>query len=311
LSCFLVPRWRPDGTRNTIFIQRLKDKVGNKSNASSEIEYNKTWGSLIGEEGAGVRTIIEMVRHTRLACVAGSAALMRQALSQAIHHTRHRSAFGAILYEQPLMKSVLADLQLEVEAATALAFRVAAAFDAQERDDQEAALARLGVTIAKYFICKRTPWVTYEAMECFGGAGYVEESVMPRIYRESPLNSIWEGSGNVMCLDVLRAMKREPECVAAILAELETTRGDHELLDASTDALASELASKEDFQPRARRISERLALSLQASLLLRHAPAEVADAFIRSRLSGGVSATFGALPDGVDVDAILARALVT
>ena len=309
LSCFLVPRWRPDGTRNPFFIQRLKDKVGNKSNASSEIEYNGTWCQLIGEEGAGVRTIIEMVRHTRLACVAGSTSLMRHALAQAVNHTRSRAAFGKLLYDQPLMRNVLADLQLEVEAATALTFRVAQAFDRQEEDDREAALARLSVTIAKYFICKRTPAVAYEAMECFGGAGYVEESVMPRLFRESPLNSIWEGSGNVMSLDVLRAMQREPECIEAIVSELSKTAGSHDLLDACVVELKNELANTDQIQLRARRISERMALALQASLLLQHSTEPVAEAFIQSRLGARGALTFGSLPASADVDAILERTL--
>lgn len=309
LSCFLVPRWRPDGTRNPFFIQRLKDKVGNKSNASSEIEYNGTWCQLIGEEGAGVRTIIEMVRHTRLACVAGSTSLMRQALAQAVNHTRTREAFGAKLYDQPLMRNVLADLQLEVEAATALTFRVAHAFDRQDEDEREAALARLSVTVAKYFICKRTPAVAYEAMECFGGAGYVEESVMPRIFRESPLNSIWEGSGNVMSLDVLRAMQREPECIEAVVAELSKTLGSHKLLDRCVGELKEELSGTDQIQLRARRISERMALALQASLLIQHSTEAVAEGFIQSRLGNRGALTFGSLPAGVDVDAILARTL--
>ncbi len=309
LSCFLVPRWRPDGTRNNVYIQRLKDKVGNKSNASAEIEYHDAWGQLIGEEGAGVKTIIEMVRHTRLACVAGSASLIRQALSKAIHHTRGRSAFGARLYEQPLMRNVLCDLALEAEASCALTFRMAQAFDRQHDDDNERGLARLGVTVAKYFVCKRTPEFVYEAMECTGGNGYVEESGFPRLFRESPLNSIWEGSGNVMSLDVLRAMQREPECVEALIAELSTTRGDSDLLDRTTKALQKELSDTDGIQFRARRVAELMALSLQGSLLIRYAPDEISSAWLRTRLGGERGLTFGTLPDDLDDGAILSRAL--
>ena len=309
LSCFLVPRWRPDGSRNPFFIQRLKDKVGNRSNASSEIEYHGTWAQLIGEEGAGVRTIIEMVRHTRLACVAGSAALIRHAVAQAIHHTRGRRAFGARLYEQPLMRNVLADLALESEAACQLAMRTARAFDEQDDDPIQRGFARLGVTVAKYWVCKRAPWATYEAMECFGGNGYVEDTVMPRLFRESPLNSIWEGSGNVMCLDVLRAMDREPECVEAIVGELASTQGDHPVLDAATKQLQQELSSSDHVQHRARQITERMALCLQSSLMLRHAPAPVAEAFVTSRLGERAGQTFGTLGAEVDTEAILERAL--
>ncbi len=219
LSCFFVPRFRPDGTRNAIHIQRLKDKLGNRSNASSEIEFRGTWARLVGEQGRGVRTILEMVQHTRLDCVSGSAGLMRQASAQALHHAQHRAAFGRKLAEQPLMQNVLADLALESEAATALMLRLARAFEAPA-GSAERAFARIATAVAKYWVCKRAPQAIAEAMECLGGNGYVEESILPRLYREAPVNAIWEGSGNVICLDVLRAIVREPECVPALLDEL-------------------------------------------------------------------------------------------
>ena len=309
LTCFLVPRWRPDGTRNVFNIQRLKDKLGNRSNASSEIEYRDTWARRIGAPGQGVRTIIEMVRHTRLACMTGSSSLMRAALSQAVHHTRHRSAFGKRLIEQPLMRNVLADLALESEAACALTFRVARAFDEQDGSEDARAFARLATTVGKYWICKRAPQATYEAMECLGGNGYVEQWPMARIFRESPLNSIWEGSGNVMSLDVLRAMGREPETIEAVLTELATTQGDSPELDAAVRALRTELSHTDSLEIRARRVTESMALCLQASLLIRHAPEAVSTAFIRARLTPGRGAglSFGTLDPDLDIDAILER----
>ena len=310
LSCFLVPRFRPDGSRNPLLIQRLKEKLGNRSNASSEIDYSQTYAELVGEEGHGVRTIIEMVRHTRLACVTGSASLMRQALTCAVHHARGRSAFGRPLYSQPLMRQVLADLTLESEAALHLAMRLGAAFDAQARDEHERALARLGVTIAKYWVCKRAPSMTYEAMECLGGAGYVEESPMPRIFRESPLNSIWEGSGNIMALDLLRAMRREPESLQALFTELGRHAGRHPHLDAAIKALHTELAAPtEELEARARFIAERMALCLQAASVAEYAPTGIFEAFVSARLGPDRGHTFGALPRGLNVDAILARSL--
>jgi putative acyl-CoA dehydrogenase len=309
LSCFLVPRFRPDGTQNNLYIQRLKDKLGNKSNASAEIEYLDTWAQLVGEEGAGVRTIIEMVRHTRLACVAGSSGLMRHALTCAVHHARHRSAFGKPLYHQPLMRQVLADLTLESEAALHLATRMAAAFDAQEHNAHERALARIGVTLAKYWICKRTPRMTYEAMECLGGAGYVEESPMPRIFRESPLNSIWEGSGNVMALDILRAMHKEPECVNALRHEFARHAGRHVVLDELCASIDAELSNTQDLERRARRVAEQLALALQACAVAEQAPEFVFDAFVAARLGPERAHTFGALPASFPVDLLLARSL--
>jgi putative acyl-CoA dehydrogenase len=308
LTCFLMPRVLPDGARNAIAIQRLKDKVGNRSNASSEIELRDAWALRLGEEGRGVRTIIEMVNHTRLDCVLGTAALMRQAVAQAIHHAAHRSAFGRPLINQPLMTHTLADLALESEAATTLALRLASATDRAASDPREAALQRIGVAAAKYWVCKRGPVMTGEAMECLGGAGYVEESVMPRLYREAPLNSIWEGSGNVNALDVLRALTREQETASALLDELEMARGGDARLDAATARLRDELMDTEQIEARARRVVEQIALTLQGALLLRHAPTPVAEAFIASRLGGDWGHAFGTLPPGVDARAIVERA---
>jgi putative acyl-CoA dehydrogenase len=309
LGCFLVPRFRPDGSRNPFRIQRLKDKLGNRSNASSEIEYTGTWAQRVGEEGRGVRTILEMVHHTRLDCVSGSAGLVRRALTEALHHARHRAAFGKRLVEQPLMTNVLADLALESEAATALMLRLARAYDAPADDAAERAFARIATAVGKYWVCKRAPATIYEAMECLGGAGYVEESPLPRLYREAPVNAIWEGSGNVICLDVLRAMVREPECVPALLDEIGAARGGDARLDAATAELEAALASPEDAEVQARRWVERMALLLQASLLVRHAPAPVADAFCASRLAGDAGLAFGTLPRGADLAAIVARAM--
>jgi putative acyl-CoA dehydrogenase len=308
LSCFLVPRWRPDGQRNPFYIQRLKSKLGNRSNASSEVEYRGSFARMLGEEGRGVRTILDMVHHTRLDCVSGSAGLMRQALAQAVHHADHRSAFGRRLAEQPLMRNVLADLALEVEAATALALRLARAYDAADADPAERAFARLATAVAKYWVCKRAPHAIYEAMECLGGNGYVEECVMPRLYREAPVNAIWEGSGNVICLDVLRAATREPDAVPVFLAELGLARGADARLDAARDALAQALASPADAEARARATVEAMALALQASLLLRGAPSAVAEAFCAGRLEPGSSLTFGALPPAAVAPALLERA---
>ncbi|HEX9039077.1 MAG TPA: isovaleryl-CoA dehydrogenase [Ktedonobacterales bacterium] len=308
LTCFLMPRVLPDGTRNNIALQRLKDKLGNRSNASSEIELRDAWAVRIGEEGRGVRTIIEMVNHTRLDCVLGTASLMRQAVAQAIHHAAHRSAFGRPLISQPLMTLTLADLALESEAATTLGLRLAAAADRAADDPREAALKRIGVAAAKFWVCKRGPAMMGEALECLGGAGYVEESVMPRLYREAPVNSTWEGSGNVNALDVLRALTREPETAGALLDEIELARGGDARLDAATARLRDELAEREHIEARARRVVEQIALTLQGSLLLRYAPTPVADAFIASRLGGDWGHSFGTLPPGVDARAIVERA---
>lgn len=309
LSCFFVPRFLPDGEKNRIFIQRLKSKLGNRSNASSEIEYDQTWGRMIGEEGRGVPTIIEMVQGTRLECAIGSSALMRQALVQALHHAAHRSAFQRRLVDQPLMRNVLADMAIESEAATALSLRVAKAFDDGERDQTAKKLARLIVAIAKYWICKRAPVLVGEALECHGGSGYVEESMMPRLYREAPVNSIWEGSGNVICLDVLRALTREPESVEALVAELAAARGQDRRYDQFVKHLQEALANKADMESRARRLVEDLALALQAALLLKHGPAPVADAFCASRLDRDHGGAFGTLPPGLDFAAIIERAM--
>jgi putative acyl-CoA dehydrogenase len=307
LSCFLVPRWTADGRRNGFYIQRLKDKLGNRSNASSEVEFAGTAGRLIGEEGRGVATIIDMVNHTRLDCAIMSAALMRQAVAQATHHAAHRRAFGRRLAEQPLMQNVLADLCIESEAATALVMRLARAYDAPE-DSAEAAFRRIATAVAKYWLCKRAPVHVVEALECLGGNGYVEESVLPRLYREAPLNSIWEGSGNVICLDVLRAMARQAGSVEALLDEVHQAVGADRRLDACGVALAADLHMLGDIEPQARRLVEGLALALQGSLLVRHAPAAVADAFCASRLAGDRGLAFGTLSSGVDCRAIIERA---
>ncbi|HET7279010.1 MAG TPA: acyl-CoA dehydrogenase family protein [Dermatophilaceae bacterium] len=309
LGCFLIPRVLEDGTRNAFALQRLKDKLGNRSNASSEVEFDGTWGALVGEEGRGVRTILDMVAATRLDCVLGSAATMRQALARAVHHTRHRSAFGATLVDQPLMRNVLTDLALESEAATVLAMRLAHAVDEGDTD-----FSRLAVALAKYWVCKRTPPMVAEALECLGGNGYVEEYGLARLYREAPLNSIWEGSGNVNALDVLRAMSREPASLAALSKELATVRGaDRRLDDAigSAEDLAYD-ALGDRGQLMARSVVERLATLLQASLLVRYSPTAVADAFIASRVDGRRGLAFGTLEPGLVLSAsgeVLERAL--
>ncbi|WP_340681936.1 acyl-CoA dehydrogenase family protein [Amycolatopsis coloradensis] len=309
LSCFLLPRVLPDGTRNGIRLQRLKDKLGNRSNASSEIEYDEAIGWLIGEEGRGVRTIIEMVNNTRLDCAVGSAAGMRYGAVRAVHHARHRQAFGANLVDQPLMGNVLADLVVESEAATTVGMRLASATDRPE-DEQEQAFRRLGLAVTKYWVCKRGPSHAVEALECLGGNGYVEESGMPRLYREAPLMSIWEGSGNVAALDALRAMAKQPESVAAYFAEVERASGADTRLDDAVGRLRKELSDLSDIEYRARRLVESMALVLQGSLLVRHGTPAVADAFCASRLGGDWGVAFGTLPSGVDTRAIIARAEV-
>jgi putative acyl-CoA dehydrogenase len=309
LTCFFLPRILPDGTRNALRIQRLKDKLGNRSNASSEIELADALALRIGDEGRGVATIIEMVNHTRLDCVAGSASIMRQAFVQAAHHARHRRAFGALLIDQPLMRNVLADLALESEAATALMLRLARAVDRGPGDPGEAAFARLGIALGKYWVCKRAPMHAAEAMECLGGNGYVEESIMPRLYREAPVNSIWEGSGNVNALDLLRALAKQPASLDAYFAELALASGADARLDRATSALRESFAaSGGDREGGARRIVERMATALQAALLVRHAPASVADAFCASRLGGGGGYAFGTLPPQAATAAIVDRA---
>ena len=307
LSCFLVPRWRPDGSRNVLLLQRLKDKLGNRSNASSEIEYRDTWALRVGEEGRGVPTIIEMVNHTRLDCMIGSAALMRQALAQATHHAAYRSAFGRLLKDQPLMANVLADLALESEAATVLTMRVARAYDETEAPETRA-LRRIVTAIGKYWVTKRGPAMVCEALECHGGNGYVEESIMPRIYREIPLSSIWEGSGNVMCLDVLRAMTRDPATLPALMNELGQARGTERRYDRLLAEIEIEVGRGDDSQVRARWIVERLALALQAGLLLRHAPSWVAGAFCAARLSRLAGHEYGTLPPDLPLARLVERA---
>ncbi|WP_326693764.1 acyl-CoA dehydrogenase family protein [Streptomyces sp. NBC_01766] len=308
LTCFLVPRVLADGTRNVFAIQRLKDKLGNRSNASSEVEFDGTWARRVGEECRGVRTIIEMVAATRLDCTIGSAALMRQAVTQAVHHAAHRSAFGGELIDKPLMRNVLADMALESEAASTLAMRLAAAYD--NDTDEERAFLRLAVPAAKYWVTKRATPVVAEALECLGGNGYVEESGMPRLLRESPLNSIWEGSGNVQALDVLRALQREPSALNAFLQEVGKARGGDHRLDRAMKDLLGELADLEGIEARARRVVERIALVLQGSLLVRWAPPEVADAFCASRLGGDRGSAFGTLPHTLDLATVVDRARV-
>ncbi|MBD0424751.1 acyl-CoA dehydrogenase family protein [Streptomyces sp. NPDC052309] len=306
LTCFLVPRVLADGTRNVFLIQRLKDKLGNRSNASAEVEFAGTWARRVGEEGRGVRTIIDMVAATRLDCVLGSAGLMRQAVAQAVHHCSYREAFGGKLIDKPLMRNVLADLAIESEAATTLALRLAAAYD--DGGERERALLRLAVPAAKYWVTKRCAPVAVEAAECLGGNGYVEESGLPRLVRESPLNSIWEGAGNVQALDVLRALGREPMAIDAYLAEVGRARGADHRLDAAIGNLLTELADLEGAEGRARRLAERLALVLQGALLVRYAPPEVADAFCASRLGADGGAAFGTLPSTLDLASVVERA---
>ncbi|HEX5117328.1 MAG TPA: acyl-CoA dehydrogenase family protein [Pseudonocardiaceae bacterium] len=308
LSCFLLARVLPDGTRNGIRLQRLKDKLGNRSNASAEIEYDDATGWLVGDEGRGVRTIIDMVNMTRLDCVLGSTSGMLAGLRHAVHHATYRSAFGTRLIEQPAMVNVLADLAVEAEAGLVVAMRLAGAVDRALRgDEQEALFRRIGLAATKYWVCKRGPAHAAEALECLGGNGYVEESGMPKLYREAPLMSIWEGSGNVAALDVLRAMATTPAAVEALFAELDAAAGADERLDQAIIALRKELGDLDDAQYRARRLVERIALCLQGSLLVRHGDHAVADAFCASRLGGDWGVAFGTLPSGVDTTAVLAR----
>jgi len=306
LSCFLLPRVLPDGTRNGFRIQRLKDKLGNRSNASSEIELETAMAWMVGEEGRGVRTIIDMVNHTRLDCIVGSASLMRQAVAQATHHTAHRSAFGRLLSEQPLMENVLADLAIESEATTVLMMRLAGAFD-RTSDPAEAHFRRLALAVGKYWTCKRAIALVGEALECLGGNGYVEESIMPRLYREAPLNSIWEGSGNVNALDVLRAMGREPESVTAFMSEVDEARGSDPRLDRAVDEVKQQLSNGAGSEAGARRLVERLAVVLEGSLLVRHGDPGVADAFCASRIGGDWGRSFGTLPEGLQLASIVQR----
>lgn len=306
LSCFLVPRWRPDGTKNPMQIQRLKNKAGNVSNASSEIELRGALGWMVGEEGRGVPAIIQMVAMTRFDCMVGSTAGMRQAVAQAIHHCRHRAAFGKTLADQPAMANVLADLQLEVEGALALTMRMARALDNAD-DEHEKHLLRLGLPVGKYWICKRHPGHAYEAMECIGGNGVMDDFIMARIYRDAPINAIWEGSGNVQALDLLRAMAKSPNAVEAWFQELAQARGAHETLDTAIDDLARALKDQEAMEYRARSLAEHMALTMQAAQLVRTGHSAVAEAFILSRLGPGGSHNFGSLPRGVDVAGLIDR----
>ncbi len=316
LTCFFLPRWTPTGERNQFYIQRLKDKMGNRSNASSEVEFAGAWAHMVGEEGRGVSTIIEMVNHTRLDCAIAGAALMRQGLVQALHYAAHRKAFGKLLMDQPLMSNVLADLTIESEAATQMMVRLARAFDARESDEHERAFCRIATAISKYWLCKRAPMHVGEALECLGGNGYVEESIMPRLYREAPLNSIWEGSGNVICLDVLRAMAKEPASLEALMHELRLGANYDSRLGSYISQVESDVRGSlklslnhgEAGEGQARRLTEQLALALQAGLLVRHGAPEIADAFIVSRLENKYGRAFGTLPPQVNLHGMLERA---
>ena len=312
LSCFLLPRVLPDGSRNRMLLQRLKNKLGNHANASSEVEYDGAVAWLVGEEGRGVATIIEMVNLTRLDCTLGSATSMRQGLTHAIHHAQHRKAFGDYLLDAPLMRNVLADLAVEAEAATIIAMRMAGATDAAVRgDEREALLRRIGLAAAKYWVCKRATPHAAEAMECLGGNGYAEDSAMPRLYREAPLMGIWEGSGNVSALDTLRAMATRPECVEVLFDELGVTDNHDARLDRHVESVRSSLKDATTLEYRARSVAEDLCLALQGSLLVRHGHPAVTEAFLATRMTGGDwGGAFGTLPAGLDLAPILERAVV-
>jgi putative acyl-CoA dehydrogenase len=309
LSCFFLPRFTADGALNPIRIQRIKDKLGNRSNASSEVEFHEARATLLGEEGRGVQTILEMGVYTRLDCALGTAGLMRQALAQALWNAAQRSAFGKLLKDQPLMKNVLADLALESEAATALGLRLARAYDAQA-DAHDQLLRRALTPAAKFWVCKRGAHFAQEAMEAIGGNGYVEESVLPRIYREMPVNSIWEGAGNVMCLDVLRALRKQ-EVVDAVVTELDTAKGSYVAYDHFCVSLKDRLANANEFESAARRLTQDIALAMQASLLARHAPRFVSDAFVAARLGGDWTGAFGTLSPQASFDQLIERAMPT
>lgn len=309
LSCFLVPRFRPDGTRNSVVVERLKPKLGNRSNASSEIRLRDAYALLLGDEGRGVATILEMVRHTRLDCCIGGASLIRRALAETLHHTHHRYAFGRLLSDQPLMRNVLADLCLESEAATALMMRLNRSYEEALTDEKAAAFSRFATAVAKFQITRKETEVVREALECHGGNGYIEESVMPRLFRESPLNAIWEGSGNVQCLDALKAAQRAPETAEALFEEIALARGADRRFDQHIDALMRSFQSSEDAQTRARIVVEQLALATQASLLLRFAPNAVSEAFLRSRILGEHGQALGTLPADTNFTEIIERSL--
>jgi putative acyl-CoA dehydrogenase len=309
VSCFLLPRFKPDGAQNPFYIQRLKDKLGNKSNASGEVEFHASYAKIIGEEGRGIANIMEMVRHTRLDCAVGSAGTLRRAVAESLHHCAHRLAFGKLLVEQPLMQNVLADLCLESEAATALAFRLARGFDESKTSEEARIFTRIATAIGKFWICKRAVFAVGEAIECLGGNGYVEESVLPRLYRDVPVNSIWEGSGNVQCLDVLRSMQKEPPSVEAIFNEIKSASGANKNFDKFVGNIEKELLDGNNLEFRARRTVEHLALALQAAVLLRNAPDFIGDAFCNSRFSENNHLNFGTLPVGVEVSKIIARSM--
>jgi putative acyl-CoA dehydrogenase len=308
LSCFFLPRILPDGTKNRFLIQRLKDKLGNRSNASSEPEFEHAWALLVGEEGRGVATIIEMVNITRLECVIASAALMRQALAQAMHHATYRETFGKRLLDQPLMQNVLADLAIESETVTMFAMRLARACDQAETSEHENLMKRLGIAVGKYWITKRCPAFTAEALECLGGNGYVEESIMPRLYREAPLCSLWEGSGNINALDVLRALTKEPQTLDCFFQEVAPASKADTRLAAAVTGLQRDLADPDNREWRARDLVERMALALQGALLVQHGSNAVADAFCATRLAGDWGRAFGTLPGSVNATAIIERA---
>ena len=305
LSCFLVPRWKPNGERNSFFIQRLKDKLGNRSNASSEIELDNTLGTMIGEEGKGIKTILDMVIGNRIYCAVSSASLMRQAVVQVLHHVSHRSAFQKRLIDQPLMRNVVADMILESEAALNLSLRVARAVDNQNSNEDERSFARISTAISKYWVTKRAPYLVFEALECHGGPGYIEESVMPRLYREAPLNSIWEGSGNVMCLDVLRALQRDKNALPALLKELDLAKGANHNFDVSLANLKSNLDSSKGIETEARLITEKMACLIQASIFIKSGQEEKISAFCDSRLGPTWSGAFGTLSEGTNFDKII------
>lgn len=307
LSCFLVPRWQPDGSKNPLQVQRLKNKMGNVSNASSEVEMRGALGWMVGEEGRGVRAIIEMVSLTRFDCMVGSTAGQRQAVAQAAHHVAHRSAFGKTLIDQPLMQNVIADLQLEVEGSLAITMRMARALDSLDQESEQL-LMRLGTAVGKYWICKRTPNHAYESMECLGGNGVTEDFILARLYREAPINAIWEGSGNVQALDLLRAMAKTPAVLDAWFAELMKAKGYSPVLDQAIVALKDGFSDLSEIEYRARVLTEQLALTMQAALLVQAGNNSVADAFIASRLGGSVERNFGTLPRGLDLSALLQRA---
>jgi len=306
IACFFLPRWRPDGSRNAFHLQRLKDKLGNRSNASSEVELTGAWALLIGEEGRGIPAIMEMVRHTRLDCALGSAAAMRKAVAEATFHAAHRMAFGKLLIDQPLMRNVLADLCLESEAATALAMRLAHAFDRSGEDPAEKRFARVATAVAKFWVTKRAPILAAEALECLGGNGYVEESPLPRLYRDAPLNSLWEGAGNIQCLDVLRSINQDPDILDALRGELAAAAGSNRVYDRFCRSLGN--AAETNSEHAARVLVTRYALALQASLLIRAGHAAVADLFCSARLDGEMGTVFGCLPSTDGVAEVLERA---